>query len=735
MFSPLTHDDPARLGDYRLLARLGSGGMGTVYLGRSVTGRSAALKTMHARVAADPVFRTRFRLEVDAARVLGGHHGASVFDADVVAETPWLATEYVVGPPLDDAVGLCGPLPEPVIRGLGALLCAALAQLHESGVVHRDLKPSNIMITADGPKVIDFGIARAIGDDRLTKVGVAAGTPPFMSPEQATGAEHTSAGDVFALAGVLLYAATGRGPFGAGQAADLLYRVRYAEPDLTGLPTGLVPALYRCFAKDPQARPTTARLRSELAPVDAAFVDLLPQPLLSDIARRATRVWQVEPRRLPPPAGQAVAETVTAAAAARPGMPRRKLLGIAGGSALGVAGAGAGAWAWFGRGGGGNGATAGPVAAQDRKWDLLWQVVLSGSTPLLPPSPLLLEDLVVAGGRGLKGLDPKTGQVRWPDPDVYFARRVTTDGTRLYTAGHTLEEDDPLTVHRVDRADGAVGDPVIRVEDLKAVLYGTQLLCATADLIVAVGGTGPQPSATDDKSRFRPDQSWYLLGLDPRSGDKTWEVPLPRRPGTSDRLHFLSARVQGSHLVLVQQSEDGATRLVVRDARTGQGRWSRRLGGERSAFSRAHVAVDDRHVYTSATADGLVALDVADGKVSWRLDTTATGVRQGPPALKDGVVYVVEEGRGVVAVGAADGEVRWAEERRDVRAEHLEAPPAVGVEYVYSAAPSGLVATGIRDGTAARPFKAAAGAWYFAHEPARRLIAVGDGYVAGYPLL
>ena len=226
---PLAHDDPPGLGTYRLLARLGSGGMGTVYLARSPGGRTLALKTMHARIATTTEFRTRFRLEADAARVIGGRYGAQVVDADPLAETPWMATEYVLGPPLDDAVELAGPLPEASVRALGAALCGALGQLHHSDVVHRDLKPSNIMVTAHGPKVIDFGIARALGDDRLTHTGAAVGTPAFMSPEQATGQEHTPAGDVFALAGVLVFAATGRGPFGEGQPADLLYRVRYSR--------------------------------------------------------------------------------------------------------------------------------------------------------------------------------------------------------------------------------------------------------------------------------------------------------------------------------------------------------------------------------------------------------------------------------------------------------------------------------------------------------------------------
>ncbi|WP_138905756.1 serine/threonine-protein kinase, partial [Streptomyces albidochromogenes] len=290
MPTPLTHDDPQTLGGYRLIARLGSGGMGTVYLARTAGGRRVALKTVHARIASDPAFRTRFRLETDAARVIGGLHGAAVFDADPLAETPWMATEYVLGPPLDDAVSLCGPLPEPSVRALGAALCGALSQLHRSDVVHRDLKPSNVMITAYGPKIIDFGIARALGDDRLTRTGTAAGTPAYMSPEQATGLEHTPAGDVFALAGVLVFAAAGHGPFGAGRPADLLYRVRYADPDLSGVPASLAPVLAGCLHKDPARRPTTGELVARLHDGHGEFADHLPPPLLGEISRRAAEV-------------------------------------------------------------------------------------------------------------------------------------------------------------------------------------------------------------------------------------------------------------------------------------------------------------------------------------------------------------------------------------------------------------------------------------------------------------
>ncbi|ROQ32631.1 serine/threonine protein kinase [Streptomyces sp. PanSC19] len=359
MLSPLTHDDPAAVATYRLLARLGSGGMGTVYLARTPGGRTVALKTVHARLATDPAFRSRFRLETDAARIIGARHGAAVVDADPLAETPWLATEYVLGPPLDDAVALGGPLPEPTVRALGAALAGALAQLHSSDVVHRDLKPSNVLVTAYGPKIIDFGIARAAGDDRLTRTGAAAGTPAFMSPEQASGEEHTAAGDVFALAGVLVFAATGHGPFGTGSPADLLYRVRYAEPDLTGVPEALVPLLTACLSKDPSSRPTTATLTEHLHDGHGDFADHLPPLLLADIARRATDVWLHSPRRLPAPAESATTATV-------PGAPvsRRRALVLGGGSLLGLAGAGAGVWTWAGSRGdaGSNPPAAGPTA-------------------------------------------------------------------------------------------------------------------------------------------------------------------------------------------------------------------------------------------------------------------------------------------------------------------------------------------------------------------------------------
>ncbi|MEU7279986.1 PQQ-binding-like beta-propeller repeat protein [Streptomyces sp. NPDC045431] len=731
MFSPLTHDDPRQLGAYRLIARLGGGGMGTVYLARSLNGRTAALKTVHAHIAGDPAFRTRFRLEVDAARVIGGVHGARVFDADPLATTPWMATEYLLGPPLDEAVASFGPLPEPAVRALGAGLCRALARLHASEVVHRDLKPSNIMVTAEGPKVIDLGIARAIGDAHLTRTGAAAGTPAFMSPEQATGREHTPAGDVFALASVLVHAATGHGPFGTGQPADVLYRVRYAEPDLSGVPEALFPALTHCLAKDPAQRPSTMELAARLGTEPEYFAECLPEPLLMEIARRSAAVWHVRPTRLPPPAYETVAATAPAPGRGT-GLSRRRLLALSGGSVAGLAAAGAGAWAWLGTGKpeGNSGGSAAPkpvgTAATGPRWELLWQVEARSNPDRLPPDAIVLKDLIIAPyeGSSLQGLDPRTGKVRWTQ-ELVFPHRVAADGAHVLALDYA-SEGEPLKVATVDPATGELTNPLAGPTDLSGVPLGTQLLCAGQRAVYVAACRGPQ-----SVREFRKDQAWFLAALDSRTGRKLWADPLPARSNATERLHFLAAQVTGGFLVLVQQSEQGDLSLVVRDAGTGKARWSTPLDGPGAPFARAVLTVDDRHVYPAA--GGLRALDLRSGDVVWRHEGATPQARFGPPTVKNGVVYAVEGGRGLVAVTAADGKALWAQKGRQTAETELAYAPVVGRDAVYSPSPSGLLAADLRTGASKGTVKAAP-ARYYTHESAQRLIAVGPSSVAGYPL-
>ncbi|MFI2199875.1 serine/threonine-protein kinase [Streptomyces sp. NPDC020192] len=252
-----------RIGGYLVERRLGEGGMGTVYLARTRGGRAVAVKVAKAELAADPVFRERFRSEVEAARAVGGFHTAPVVDADVDGDPLWLATAYIPGPTLAAQLAAEGAMDEPRLRALAAALAEALESIHSCGLVHRDLKPGNIVMAADGPRVLDFGIARAVESTRLTATGTAFGTPGFLAPEQALGHDVTGAADVFAL-GAVLVAAAGGSAWGEGTPMGLMYRSVHEPPDLAAVPAGLAGLVARCLAKDPADRPTPTELLDRL---------------------------------------------------------------------------------------------------------------------------------------------------------------------------------------------------------------------------------------------------------------------------------------------------------------------------------------------------------------------------------------------------------------------------------------------------------------------------------------
>ena len=270
MLTALTSRDPPRIGPYKLLGVLGAGGFGRVFLGESADGQFAAVKVIKAELAADRDFRVRFRREAAAARRVSGRFTARLIDADVDGPEPWLATEYVDGPSLAEAVALDGPLPADSVLVLAAGLAEALAAIHAASLVHRDLNPRNVLLADDGPRVIDFGIARADGASRLTSTGVVIGTFAFMSPEQARGRAVGPPSDVFSLGSVLVFAATGQGPFGAGADAELLYRVAHEMPDLDQVPAELRPLAARCLAGDPARRPAPGDLLAHLSHVRPA---------------------------------------------------------------------------------------------------------------------------------------------------------------------------------------------------------------------------------------------------------------------------------------------------------------------------------------------------------------------------------------------------------------------------------------------------------------------------------
>jgi serine/threonine protein kinase len=313
----LAPGEPERIGPYRLRGRLGAGGMGQVYLGLSPGGRSVAVKVIRADLAQDAEFRARFRREVAVARTVSGLFTAPVIDADVDGPVPWLATAYVPGPSLADAVSQHGPLPAASVLALARGLAEALSAIHAAGVVHRDLKPANVLLAEDGPRVIDFGISRAIEASAFTHTGLVVGSPGFMSPEQAEGREVGPPSDIFSLGAVLAFAATGQGPFGSGSTPALVYRVVHSGPQLDLMPAEVRSLAERCLAKDPALRPTAADLLAAAAYPAAGW---LPEPVTRAQAAAPPTMTTTAPPGAPVPVPAVPGPLPTAA----PGRPPRK---------------------------------------------------------------------------------------------------------------------------------------------------------------------------------------------------------------------------------------------------------------------------------------------------------------------------------------------------------------------------------------------------------------------------
>ncbi len=300
---PLAAGDPARIGPYPLLGRLGAGGMGRVYLARSAGGRTVAVKVVHEEHIANGEFRARFRREIEAARRVGGRYTAPVLDADADAEPPWVATGYVPGPSLEQAVREHGPLPAESVHALAEGLLRALRGIHAAGIVHRDLKPSNVLLTVDGPRVIDFGIARALQvsvESLLTSTGMVIGSPGFMAPEQILGEETGPGADVFSLGCVLMYAATGRLPFGAGVSNQhaVMFRIVQSPPDLAAVTDNpLRELIERCLTKSAAERPGVDVLLEGLAPPPSSAAPhgaWLPPVLLARLAQQSALLLDAE---------------------------------------------------------------------------------------------------------------------------------------------------------------------------------------------------------------------------------------------------------------------------------------------------------------------------------------------------------------------------------------------------------------------------------------------------------
>ncbi|MDT0404699.1 serine/threonine-protein kinase [Streptomyces edwardsiae] len=314
----LRREDPRVVGSFRLHRRLGAGGMGVVYLGSDKKGQRVALKVIRPDLAEDQEFRSRFAREVSAARRIRGGCTARLVAADLDADRPWFATQYVPGPSLHDKVADEGPLVAADVAAVGAALSEGLVAVHEAGVVHRDLKPSNILLSPKGPRIIDFGIAWATGASTLTHVGTAVGSPGFLAPEQVRGAAVTPATDVFSLGATLAYASMGDSPFGHGSSEVMLYRVVHEEAQLHGVPDALAPLVRACLAKDPEERPSTLQLSLRLKEIAARETQGLadvrpPAPREAESERSTARLADTYPERTqrrqggpgtPPPRGR-----------------------------------------------------------------------------------------------------------------------------------------------------------------------------------------------------------------------------------------------------------------------------------------------------------------------------------------------------------------------------------------------------------------------------------------------
>ncbi|TDB79599.1 serine/threonine-protein kinase [Actinomadura sp. KC216] len=718
MLQPLQGADPDRMGPYRLLGRLGAGGMGVVYLGRSPSGRPVAIKVIQRRFAGEPRFAARFRREVAAARRVTGAFTAPVLDADPDAPTPWLVTAYLPGLSLREAVTRFGPLPPPAVRPLAAGLAEALGEIHRAGVVHRDLKPGNVMLTAGGPRVIDFGISRPEDAVTITRANAPVGTPGFMAPEQLRAEKAEPSADIFVLGATLAYAATGKEPFGDGPMESRDLRVLNGRADLGGISEPwLLDLIGACLRLDPGSRPSAAGVLERLGPPGDDAPSLLgtrwlPAAVAEEIDRRTAEAAPLEHPAAPPaPQSLALNSVATSDTGAGPGgdgpgteppppplgTGRRTLLLGAGAALMTMTGIGSLIWRLTDDD---RDPKRGPAAAKR-----------SGApeTPQGPPPDGAARwkrhvskkgrYLELAAGGGvvlangddgneiLHALDPRTGKIKWtrdggmratPHGGVTYLAQAegqqicavrTTTGKTLWTYDLSFKESGPTD-------ELAITDSVIvfGIDEITALsrsngrrrwtskLPGRYGVSGVGDLLILLAGDA-------------------LVGMDAASGKTRWRYPMdyPDFQVVGDGLVYAVDRFGTMHAV---RTDNGA-RVWQRPNISG---WGSQAGGGRCFLE---------------AADGeILALDSATGKQLWsrellsrrtddpRGQATALGLA-GPTlyvSCTDGVLYAlsVTDGRIQWTYGddapnrtrpvTADGLVFIATENGDVRA--VTPPPA-----------------------------------------------------------
>ena len=731
-------------GQYRLEERLGSGGMGVVHLARSASGLRLAVKVVHPEFAQDPEFRGRFRQEVGAARKVSGAFTAPVVDAAPDAQSPWMATLFIPGPTLAEHVKRNGALEPAQLRQLMAGLTEALCDIHRAGVVHRDLKPSNVLLAADGPKVIDFGISRPSDSELRTETGKLIGTPPFMAPEQFRSPREVGpAADVFALGSVIVHAATGRGPFDSDSPYLVAYQVVHDEPDLTGLPEELGSLVARCLAKEPDDRPTAGELMAELRTMSASYDThaFIPEQRHSGDGERAlgavsaagarTRSTGREPRPAPddeqgngPAAGaktrlesaEARPRRFLGSAEARPRRHKRRWIAaalattaaLASGAVLTVALSDSPAHDSRGK------TTAGPGqrTAGSTPWETALKTRTGARASGLPECTYALDKLF-CGQPGVMAaaIEPSDGRVLWSrgvkagSVDAIPSWTPVVAGGLLHVAsadGKRLAALDPKTGRTRWSRDVARYRGLVAHTGEQVLLTGpdstvTALDATTGDELwshTIAGQAQPVFSAHGDGLAYAVSPSGAgtaVSAVVPQTGDVRWHH---RFEGA-----LTLAGSRNGVVWLLSFNTDNSVDAVIRY--DTMSRSTRRIPLD-FPLPGAQAVVRGDTVYLVADGGSVVAVGTGSGRTGqlWRLETSVSRASS-PVAVDrrlyftaaDGRLYAVDTVRGAL-LGQTDPRIKGD---RGVRIGSLP-PPVAGDDQVYAAAPDGsLFAVNSRD--------------------------------------
>ena len=676
MFDVLEPEDPRQVGRYRIVARVGAGGMGQVYLGRSPGGRPVAVKVVRPELARDGDFRRRFAREVAAARRVNGAFTAGVVDADPDGSPAWLATVYVSGVPLGDAVARHGPWPAGSVLALGAGLAEALEAIHAAGVVHRDLKPSNVLLASDGPRVIDFGISSASEASALTHTGMTIGTPGFMSPEQLTGRPVGPASDVFALGAVLAYTAVGIGPFGTGTPHALHFRAVYEQPDLDALPPGLREIVADCLAKEPDQRPTVADLLApddRPGPREPADATLSAHRARLD-ARRGRPARTGEGRRRAAPRPVAVPDRAgrPAAPPRRPRHPDRVptpdgVPTLTPDPARGMHEA--------------------PTETADQAAQSSADTPEPPAGPAAGPAAEPLADAAAAPASAPADAPPGPAPSAHPRPDGTPPSRrnalLALTGTALAAAtvvtGWKISEGGsgsagPLTPDRPRPGGRSVpprrpssaapasrsgpSAPAARCTRRRPWRTAWSTSAATTTTSTRwtpprAGGAGPSTPATSATRQPAVADGVVYVGTDrqrPVRGGRR------HRPQALGLPHRTAAAVRRRSWWTASSTSAATTNTCTRvDAVTGRSRWSFRC--RKDGLVQSSPAVAGGAVYAASDDGYLYALDAATGRKRWAFAVGQSADWR--PAVADGLVHVSDTDGHLYAVDAATGKQRW----------------------------------------------------------------------------